>query len=61
MQFLGQEHALDNTEEVISVLNLGKQTLEQQKDSLGKQDLENMETELIQHESNLHQIQNTEI
>lgn len=61
VQFLGQEHTLDNTEEVISVLNLGKQTLEQQKDSLGKQDLENMETELIQHESNLHQIQNKEI
>lgn len=61
VQFLGQEHTLDNTEEVISVLNLGKQTLEQQKDSLGKQDLENMETELIQHESNLNQIQNKEI
>lgn len=61
MQFLGQEHTLDNTEEVVSVLDLGKQTLEQQKDLLGKQDLENMETELIQHESNLHQIQNKEI
>ena len=55
VQFLGQEHPLKNVEKPLSVIELGKQTLEQQKNLSGKQLLENIEEELIEQESDLIQ------
>ena len=55
LQFLKQKHPLENIEKPSSVIDLGKQTLELQKDPLKKQLLEKVESELRKQEGNLIQ------